>query len=103
MDVAVRFLLSPHEVERGHQVVLTLVGADGLELARVTADIAPLTPEQRAAVPAGRRIGVGLVLTLAGVVFPAFGAYHLVVTWDGTEAREPLRLFLAEMPLPPQP
>jgi hypothetical protein len=104
MDVAVRFLLSPHEVETGHQVVLTLVGEDGQELGRMVADIGPMPAEERAQVPAGRRIGIGLVLNMASVTFPAFGAYQLVVTWDGTEVREPVRLFLAEMPLQlPQP
>lgn len=100
MDVAVRVLLSVHETEHPHQAVLKLVGQDGPELGRVTADIQPLTDEDRAAIPAGRRVGIGLVLTLAGTVFPAYGAYHLVLTWDGTEPREPLRLFVAA---PPQP
>jgi uncharacterized protein DUF6941 len=104
MDLAVRFLLSPHEVERAHEVVLTLVGEDGLELARITANTAPMPREEQTGVPPGRRFGLGLVLTLASIVFPAFGAYQLVLTWDGTEVREPLRLFVAEMPQQmPQP
>lgn len=98
MDVAVRFLLSQQEVEDAHAVVLALVGEDGQELAKLYAEVGPLTPEQRGEIPAGRKIGIGLILTLAGVVFPSYGRYHLAVTWDGTEAREPLRLFVAPIP-----
>ncbi len=98
MDVAVRFLLSQQEVETGHTVALALVGEDGQELARLNADVGPVAPEQREQIPAGRKIGIGLVLTLAGVVFPSFGRYHLSVMWDGTEAREPVRLFVAPIP-----
>jgi hypothetical protein len=100
MDVAVRFLLSVHEAEHPHQAILTLVGEDGLELGRVTTDLEPLAQDVRATVPAGRRIAVGVVLTLAGIVFPAYGAYQLVLTWDGNELREPLRLFVAAQPAP---
>lgn len=98
MDVAVRFLLSQQEVESSHAVGLALVGEDGEELAKLNAEVAALTREQREQIPAGRKIGVGLILTLAGVVFPSYGRYHLAVTWDGTEAREPLRLFVAPIP-----
>jgi hypothetical protein len=101
MDVAVRFLLSQQEVEAEHTVVLALVGEDGQELARINAQIAPAPEEQRAVIPAGRKLGIGLVLTLASVVFPSYGAYQLVVTWDGTEVREPVRLFVSPPP-PPQ-
>jgi uncharacterized protein DUF6941 len=98
MDLAVRFLLSAQEVESEHRVVVTLVGTDGLELARVQADVAPLPAEQRATIHPGRRVGIGLLLTLASVTFPQFGAYNLVITWDGTEAREPMRLFVEPVP-----
>ena len=98
MDVAVRFLLSQQEVRSSHAVVLALLGEDGEELARLEADVAALTNEQRAQIPAGRKIGIGIILTLASVVFPSYGRYHLAVTWDGTEAREPLRLFVAPIP-----
>ncbi len=94
MDLVVRFLLSAQELEAPHRVVVTLLSADGAELARMQADAAPLTPEQRASIPPGKRVGLGIVLTLAGVTFPEFGAYSLVITWDGTEAREPIRLFV---------
>jgi Family of unknown function (DUF6941) len=97
MDLAIRFLLSAQEVEAPHRVVVTLMGADG-EIARMQADVAALSPEQRAAIEAGRRIGIGIILTLAGVVFPEYGSYSLVITWDGTEVREPIRLFVAPLP-----
>ena len=98
MDVAVRFLLSHQEVEVAHTVVLALVGEDGAELARINAEMAPVPEETRATIAVGRKLGIGLILTLAGVVFPAYGAYQLVVTWDGTEAREPVRLFVSPPP-----
>jgi hypothetical protein len=98
MDVAVRFLLSQQEVETSHQVVLALIGEDGQELAKLDAEVAPIPPEQRTAIPVGRKVGIGIILTLAGVVFPAYGSYHLAVTWDGTEARQPVRLYVAPIP-----
>jgi hypothetical protein len=99
MDLAIRFLLSAQEVETGHQVVVALMGPDG-EISRLTADVAPLPGEQRDAIEPGRRVGVGMVLTLGNVTFPEFGSYHLVITWDGTEVRHPIRLFVSP---PPQP
>lgn len=101
MDLAIRFLLSAQEVEAPHRVVVTLMGADR-EIARMQADVAPVPDEQRAAIEAGRRIGIGIILTLAGVVFPEYGSYSLVITWDGTEVREPIRLFVAPLPGQPQ-
>jgi len=100
MDVAVRFLLAPHELESQHTVVLMLVGQDGDELARIKAEITPMPEAQRKAIPPGRRVGVGIVMSLAGVTFHAYGPHLLVVTWDGTEVREPLRLFVAPPPAP---
>ena len=98
MDIAIRFLLSMQEVERQHEVVVTLISADGAQLARVEAQVSPMPEDQRANVPAGRRIGIGMLLTLAGVTFPEYGTYNLVITWDGTEAREPIRLYVERPP-----
>lgn len=98
MDLVVRFLLSAQEVQAPHTVVVTLVSADGAELTRIQADLAPMSEEQRAGIPAGRRVAMGMLLTLASVVFPEYGAYNLIITWDGTEVREPLRLFLEATP-----
>jgi hypothetical protein len=100
MDLAIRFLLSAQEVETGHTVVVTLLGPDS-ELARIQADVAPLPAEQRAAIAAGRRVGIGIILNLAGVTFPQYGDYSLVLTWDGTEVRAPVRLFVAPLPAAP--
>ncbi len=61
-----------------------------------------MPPEQRAMIPPGRRVGVGIVLTLASTRFLEYGSYSLVITWDGTEVREPLRLFVLPLPSPPQ-
>jgi hypothetical protein len=103
MDIAIRFLLSKQELEVGHHVVVELQGADGQQLARIEADTEPMPQEQRDQIPAGHRAGVGMILNLAGVVFPEFGAYQLVVTWDGNEVRSPMRLFVRPMPFQSQP
>lgn len=100
MDVAIRFLLSAQEVESPHTVGLSLVGEDGDELARLKAQVEPVTPEQSARIQPGRKVGIGMTLQIANAVFPRYGRYHLVLTWDGTEARQPLRLFVAPGPTP---
>jgi len=98
MDVAIRFLLSQQEVETAHTVRLALVGEDGEELAKLDAEVGAFTPEKRAQIQPGRKVGIGMTLKIANVVFPRYGRYHLVLTWDGTEARQPLRLFVAPIP-----
>lgn len=101
MDLALRFLLSAQEVETDHRVVVTLITEDGAELGRMQAEAQAVAPEQRAQIPAGRRVGIGIVLTLAGVVFPAFGTYSIVITWDGNEVRErPITLFVSPLQMP---
>ena len=102
IDLVVRLLLSAQEVETAHRVVVTLLSPDA-ELARIQADVSPMAPEQRATIEPGRRVGIGMLITLAEIVFPQYGAYSLVVTWDGTEVREPIRLFVAPPPAPVQP
>jgi hypothetical protein len=97
MDLVIRFLLEPHEMETTHQVIVRLMGPDG-ELGRMQADVAPMPDEQRGQVQAGRRIGVGILLTLASQVFPEYGAYSLAITWDGTNVRDPIRLFVEPPP-----
>ncbi len=42
MDLALRFLLSGLELESDHRVVVTLTTADGAELSRMDANVAPL-------------------------------------------------------------
>ncbi len=94
MDVVIRFLLSKQELEVGHRVVMELQGADGQQIARVEAETQPMPEEEREKIQAGQRMGLGMILNLAGLVFPQFGDYQLVVTWDGTEVRSPMRLFV---------
>jgi hypothetical protein len=101
MDLVIRFLLSPQEMETSHRVAVVLMGADR-ELSRMQADVQPAPPEQLAMLSAGRRAGVGLLLTFAGQVFPDYGSYSLVITWDGTEVRDAIRLFVQPPPGPPQ-
>lgn len=98
MDIAVRFLLSSHELESDHRVALEIQGADGHVVARLDAEVKPLAEDARAQIPAGRRVGIGLILNLANLAFPAFGDYQIVLTWDGNEAREPLQIFVAPLP-----
>jgi hypothetical protein len=102
MDVAIRFLLSKQELEVGHRVVMELQGADGQQIARVEAEMQPMPEEEREKIQAGQRVGLGMILNLAGLVFPQFGDYQLVVTWDGTEVRSPMRLFVRPLSFPPQ-
>ena len=45
---------------------------------------------------AGKKIGLGVVLNFVNVIFPHYGSYQLAILWDGTEPREPLRLFVEE-------
>lgn len=98
MTLAARVLLSPHEAAHSHQVDVVLQESDGGELARASGKLEPVPEEQSAALPAGRKIGLGLVLNFVDVVFPRYGSYQLVILWDGNEPREPLRLFVEESP-----
>ena len=101
LTFAVRILASKHEVEAAHELRVVLQGADGQELARAEGSLPPLEDEQAQAIPAGRRIGVGLVLNFRSVVFPEYGSYQLAILWDGNEVRSPLLLFV--VPPPDQP
>lgn len=57
--------------------------------------------ERRSQIPAGRRVGVGMTLTLASVTFLTFGTYSIVITWDGNEVRErPITLFVTRLTVP---
>jgi hypothetical protein len=102
MTLAARVLLSPHEAGHSHQMDVVLQESDGEELARATGRLEAVPEDQLGAVPAGRKIGLGLVLNFDNVVFPRFGSYQLVILWDGNEPREPLRLFVEEPPSPPE-
>lgn len=97
ITLAVRVLCSRHELEHDHHIDVVLQGADGVELARAHGDMPALSDEQRAVIPAGRQVGLGLVLNFQNVLFPAYGAYQIAIHWDGTEARPPLRLFVADL------
>jgi hypothetical protein len=98
LSLVLRFLVSRHEAESPHQIDVILMGADGAELARAHGDTSSPPAEQLDAVPAGRRIAIQAVLVFANVVFPAYGLYHFAIHWDGTEARSPIVLSVAELP-----
>ena len=98
--LAIRILVTRHEAEHGHRINVVLQGADGAELARAEGQLAALEEGQRAQIPAGRHAGLGLILNFENVVFPAYGAYQFAIHWDGTEMREPLRVFVVEPPHP---
>ena len=96
--LATRILLSRHEGEHDHRLDVILAGADGAELARAHAEVPVMPDEMRDSIPAGRRVGLGMVLNFDDVVFPEYGDYQLAIHWDGNEARTPLRLLVAEQP-----
>jgi hypothetical protein len=88
--LALRLLLSRHEAENPHRLNVILMSADGAQLASATAELTEIPADQLDQVQAGRRIGIGVVLTMANVVFPAYGIYHFAIHWDGNEARPPI-------------
>ena len=96
--LALRILVARHEGEHPHRIDVVLQGADGAEITRAQYQLQPLEQEQREQITAGRHAALGLLLHFENVLFPDFGAYQLAIHWDGTEAREPLRLFVAEPP-----
>jgi hypothetical protein len=91
--LVLRLLVTPHELERPHSILVVLLAADGQELARVEAQVNPLPAEQRQLIPAGRSVGIGAVLNFVNVVFPAYGDYGIKIHWDGgarpSAARQP--------------
>lgn len=102
ITLAARVLVSTHEAAHAHSLEVILQAADGAELARAAGGIDPLDDEQRGKIPAGRQIGIALVLNFQNLVFAAYGAYQLVIQWDGNEARPPLRLFVERPPRAPE-
>jgi hypothetical protein len=96
LDLVVRVLFSIHEVESPHTLLVVLVTADGDELARMQAEVPAMPPDQRPSVPAGHRIGLAFVLSIANVVFPDYGNYHIAIHMDGRELREPMRLYVRQ-------
>lgn len=101
LALVVRFLLSTHELEEPHKFKVVLLAEDGVELARLEAQIDAMSDDDRDQIPAGQQIGIANLFNMAGIVFPAYGRYHFVLSWDGTELREPIRLKVE--PLPSQP
>jgi hypothetical protein len=98
LALAVRVLLSRHEAEHNHELDVILQTADGAELARAHGELPPIDEAMRAEIPAGRRLGVGLILTFDNLVFPEYGAYQIVLQWDGNEIRSPLQLSVIPPP-----
>ena len=98
LTLVVRLLVSRTETEHQHRLDVIVQGADGAEIARARGDLEPLPPEQREQIPVGRQAGIGMVLNFDNLVFPVYGNYQVVIQWDGTEARPPLRLTVARLP-----
>ncbi len=96
--LAVRVLLSRHEAEHQHRLDVILQAADGAEIGRARGEVEPLEDSVRQEIPAGRQVGLGLLLNFDNLVFPEFGAYQVAIHWDGNEARAPLRLFVVQTP-----
>jgi hypothetical protein len=99
ITLVMRFLVTRHEAENPHQLQVILMGADGNELARSTGEVV-IPAEQAENLPAGRSLGVNLVLQFAGLVFPTFGAYQFSILWDGNEARPAIPLVVSEVQPP---
>jgi len=100
--LVLRLLITPHELERPHTVLVVLLSADGHELARVEAQLNAMPLEQRQQIPAGRSIGIAAVLNFVNVVFPDYGDYGIKIHWDGTETRD-LRLHVTQLPTAQMP
>lgn len=98
LALVVRFLLSTHELEEPHKFKVVLLAEDGGELARLEAQMDAMSDDDRNQVPAGEPIGISNLFNMAGIVFPDYGRYHFVLSWDGTELREPIRLKVAPLP-----
>ena len=96
--LAVRVLLSHHETESPHWIGVVIQAADGAELARGRADLEAMPDEARSEIPAGRQLGVGMVLNFENIVFPDYGDHQIGVQWDGNQARPPLRLSVLAPP-----
>jgi hypothetical protein len=94
--LAVRILLSRHEGEHSHRLDVIVSAADGAELARAHTDLSPMPDELRDVIPAGRRVGLDMVLNFDNLILPEYGDYQIAIHWDGNEARAPLRLLVAE-------
>jgi hypothetical protein len=101
LAIAVRVLITQHEAESAHALDLILMSEDGPEIARAHADIQPVAEEDRSQLPAGEAVGFGAILNFQGLIFPAYGRYHIAVLWDGNELRGPLRLRLSQLPPTP--
>lgn len=99
LTLAIRFLLSRHEAENDHRLDIILMGADGAEVARATGEVS-IPGDQLENIPAGRPLGIAVVMHFAGLVFPTYGAYQFSILWDGNEARAPLSLTVTELPNP---
>jgi hypothetical protein len=98
LTLAVRLLLWRNETAHPHRLEVIIQAADGQEVARAESAIEPLSEDQQRAIPAGRQAGLGMVLNFENLIFPEFGNYHIIVQWDGNEARPPLRLIVSPGP-----
>lgn len=98
LSLALKFLVTREEARRAHTTDVYLIGDTG-QIAHAHGDIAALEQEQLTAVPAGSRLGLGAILNFGNLLFPAYGLYNFAVHWDGTEARTPIILKVAPLPV----
>jgi hypothetical protein len=96
--LAVRLLISRTEAEHSHRLEVIIQEADGDEIARALGPLDALAEEVRNQIPPGRQAGLGMVLNFENLVFPSYGNYQVVIQWDGSEARPPLRLIVSPTP-----
>lgn len=98
LSLAIRLLVSRNELEHEHSLQVVIQAMDGDEIARAETSLPAMPEPEREQIPAGRQVGVAAVLNFAGLIFPTYGTYQLVLLWDGTEVRSPLRLFVERPP-----
>jgi hypothetical protein len=99
ITLALRVLVSPEEVRELHQVDVVVRAVEGDPIAEAHSTFQP-NPEAASHIPTDRLAGIGLVMNFDGLVFPAFGTYEFVITWDNNPVRDPLRLGVAQLPDP---
>ncbi|MBI3292954.1 MAG: hypothetical protein HYZ73_09155 [Elusimicrobia bacterium] len=90
LGFAVKFLLSPAEVGRVHEVEILLINDDGVRITRIPGSLQTQRPEQGLR---GRRPGALLTMNFHSLQFPRFGNYQFDIMVNNTSLKQvPLRV-----------
>ena len=90
MTLALRFLLSPAELDREHKLEVVLIDSDGKKVISVPGQIMVKRPNEGSL---GYRISFLTTLNFFNVQFEKFGDYSFEVLLNGTSAKSiPLKL-----------